>query len=383
MRILLGTDTFVPTANGIALHVYDLASELAERGHELTIIAPGSGVLEPVIPNCRIHRLPSRPTKYGDIVNFTSLLNVRRLTIECNPEICHIHTSAGVGLTVLYTAKRLRIPVVFTSHMRAENFMKFFPSIVPVSLAIRKAYWRVVGYVASHCSLAIVPGADAGLEFSRETGVEPHVISSGVGSWCHSRLAKVERESWEDELRILYVGRLDADKSVDVLLSAICIAQQGGAHMRLRLCGRGTLEGRLHSFATEMGIGNSVEFQGVRNRGELVREYEWADIVCLPGRFESLSRVAVEALACGTPLIVPWRGGSRELIQHSGWGFIFDDRGNVPAFNLAEVLTNVASNRELLSLCEPDRDQVIRSHSMKAVVDSLLLEYGRLITGEL
>src|SRR5689334_12514459 len=122
MRIMIGTDTFLPMVNGIASHIHDLALEFVESGHEVTIIAPGHVALKTCSPRHRVLHVPSYATRRGNVaIPFRLHNEVKRIIEAYGADICHIHTPFIIGKAVLDVARNLNIPTVFTSHMRAEN----------------------------------------------------------------------------------------------------------------------------------------------------------------------------------------------------------------------------------------------------------------------
>jgi glycosyltransferase involved in cell wall biosynthesis len=104
-----------------------------------------------------------------------------------------------------------------------------------------------------------------------------------------------------DDRTCLFAGRLVPEKGVSDLLDAFA-AISGTSRAKLVICGDGVLAPEVISFSDQMGP--SVEFRGfVEDRVALAEMYNNATVVCMPSMDEAFGLVAIEALACGTPLV--------------------------------------------------------------------------------
>ncbi len=133
---------------------------------------------------------------------------------------------------------------------------------------------------------------------------------------------------------LLYCGRLDEEKGVDLLVRAFAQVQGEFPEARLRLAGQGPCRAGLEQLARQLGV--NAEFLGWRDPPDLEPEYARAWALAAPSRWaEPLGLVAVEAIARGLPAIVPDRGGLAEVVTagESGWHFASGDE-----FALADCL---------------------------------------------
>lgn len=92
----------------------------------------------------------------------------------------------------------------------------------------------------------------------------------------------------------------------------------------LALIGRGEDEASLRSLAMEMGVSDRVHFLGALPHATIARWLAAADVLCLPSRSEGLANAWVEALACGTPIVITDVGGATELIDRPEAGYIVE-----------------------------------------------------------
>jgi glycosyltransferase involved in cell wall biosynthesis len=104
------------------------------------------------------------------------------------------------------------------------------------------------------------------------------------------------------EARIAYVGRIDSRKNVEMLVAAMKLVQPG---ITLRLIGDGPLRNSLERWVSANEMADRIRFLGVVSSEELLKTLQSSDIFLLPSSLEAFPRAALEAAACGLPLILP------------------------------------------------------------------------------
>jgi D-inositol-3-phosphate glycosyltransferase len=134
---------------------------------------------------------------------------------------------------------------------------------------------------------------------------------------------------------MLFVGRIEPLKGVDTLIQAISLIRQKGALDRhCCLCvsiigGEPNADptmmtdemSRLQQLCDQQGLGDLVAFLGHRGQDTLPYYYSAADVVVMPSHYESFGMVALEAMACGTPVIATQVGGLAFLVRDGITGF--------------------------------------------------------------
>jgi glycosyltransferase involved in cell wall biosynthesis len=132
-------------------------------------------------------------------------------------------------------------------------------------------------------------------------------------------IRRAARQSWgmsAEERIVIYVGRLEAYKGVNVLLSAFARAIQGENDLRLAIVGDGSLRPRVEALAARPD--KRIIYLGRLCGNDVLRAYVAADVLVLPSLSESWGLVINEAMACGLPVVVSDRVGCIEDLVRPG-----------------------------------------------------------------
>lgn len=193
-------------------------------------------------------------------------------------------------------------------------------------------------YQADTSRVVVIP---PGVDTSRFYPIPSDEAKEFIGQDCNSSI-------------ILFVGRIEPLKGIDTLIESMAILMQQGTIDRHNLCvaiiggdpeanpDQMTAEmGRLQALRMSLGLGDMVAFLGKRDQDTLQYYYSAADVVVVPSHYESFGMVALEAMACGVPVVASETGGLAFLIRDGETGF------HVPTGDASEL-----ANR--LTLLEED-----------------------------
>ncbi len=158
---------------------------------------------------------------------------------------------------------------------------------------------------------------------------------------------------------VLFVGRLEPLKGIDTLIRAMALLAQDYRPENLGLAIVGghakddpgpenkELE-RLRRLRAELGVTELVTFLGARSQETLPYYYSAADVVVMPSHYESFGMVALEAMACGTPVIASKVGGLASIVQDGVTGFLVPhDDPTALAHKIGLILKNEALRQKL------------------------------------
>jgi D-inositol-3-phosphate glycosyltransferase len=188
-----------------------------------------------------------------------------------------------------------------------------------------------------------------------------------------------------DAHMLLYVGRIEPLKGVDTLIKAIASLRCNGVLSQyphyLAIIGGDpdaspedmTVEmSRLQDLCQQLGIGDLVVFLGKRSQDSLPYYYSAAEVVIMPSHYESFGMVALEAMACGVPVVASQVGGLAFLVQDGVTGFHFPD-GDAEA--LCERLTALVLRPELRSKVGEQAAVYARDYSWEKIAPRILDVY--------
>ncbi|HSB66543.1 MAG TPA: glycosyltransferase, partial [Anaerolineales bacterium] len=192
------------------------------------------------------------------------------------------------------------------------------------------------------------------------------------------------------ERMLLFVGRIEPLKGLDVLIEAIRIMQEDDFIKRNPFClaviGGDPDEGietpdnlemsRIKSLTENAGLGDLVTFLGKKSQDSLPYYYSAAEAVVVPSHYESFGMVALEAMACGTPVVASQVGGLAYLVQDGVTGYTVPV--DEPA-ELADRLTTLLEDTQLRDQMGKRAEQVAQDYAWEKIATRLMAVYESLV----
>jgi glycosyltransferase involved in cell wall biosynthesis len=373
LRVVIACDTFSPDINGAARFAERLAAGLVRRGHEIHIIAPAAssahGSFSEVIDGAEmvVHRMPSLRIPQHKSLRFVHPFGlsrrIRRIIAEINPVALHMNSHLMIGRFALSAIRTMNLNVVATNHVMPENLMRY--SFVPKLLQglMMRLLWADAGRVLRRVGTVTSPTRRAADLLEREAGLSGVLaISCGINA---ARFANTTPTSTQPK-RVLYLGRLDAEKRVDVLLRAVAELTQH-PDIEVELVGDGGERSALGKLAVELGIADRVLFTGHIAEIDLPAAYERATVFVMPSIAELQSIATMEAMASGRPVIGANAMALPHLVHDGDNGYLFEPDNHL---DLADRLARIfeATPDELERLSENSL-HLISSHDINQTLD--------------
>ncbi len=310
MRVAIVTESFVPQVNGVSNTVRHVVRELGIAGHELLVVAPGSGPVEHEgVPVVRVRSvgLPgyrSFPIGLPDAA-------VRRSLAGFRPDVVHLASPIALGAVGLRAARRLDIPTVAVYQTDIAGFARQYGIHADAFLD------RWVGHLHRRVDRTLVPSTCSLAQLEALDVPDLHLWRRGIALdlFGPHRRSPALAGGWTEDGRIAvgYVGRLAHEKQVHRL--AVLAGLPG---VQLVVIGDGPAR-------TELGrrLPGAV-FTGMLHGPDLAAAFASLDVFVHTGDAETFCQTIQEAQASGVPVVAPAAGGPLDLVDPGVTGLLFD-----------------------------------------------------------
>jgi glycosyltransferase involved in cell wall biosynthesis len=376
MKILIASDLHWPTINGVATFSRTLARGLAARGHEVLVIAPSQEghFYKEIDGNHPVVRTKSVPFPFYQ--NFRISLSpqkeVKQIIDEFAPDVIHIQMLMAIGQAAMKYGNKYGIPIVSTNHAMPENLMDNLKLLAPVAKPINymlKEYGRRF-HAKADCVTMPTQSAIDMFNVSEKLTIPLKAVSNGIDLSRFTE-SKPDAEIYKrfhlptDRPIVSYVGRLDAEKHLSVLLEAFAhIHKQTNAH--LLIVGDGTDAENLRRLAHDLHIVHSVTFTGRVSDEDIVALHKVGTVFCMPSPAELQSIATLEAMASGRPVVAVDAGALRELCQ-DGVNGILCEQDNIE--QVASSIATILADSNLQRVYSDASLAIARTHDIETTLD--------------
>lgn len=319
LRLSVVTETWPPEVNGVALTLSRLVQGLCARNHPVQLIRPRQTRVDQALSHTGYEELLMRGMPIPRYPELKLGLPAKRALINAwtlkRPDLVHIATEGPLGWSALQAARVLKLPV--TSDFRT-NFHAYCEHYGVGWL--RKPMVSYLRKFHNLTSLTMVPTRALREELMQMGFERVQVVARGVDTQLFhpQRRSEALRREWgarPDSLVMLVVGRLAAEKNLDVALRAHAAMQAHHADVKLVFVGDGPLRESLRQRCPQAVLA------GMRKHEELAGYYASADLFVFPSLTETFGNVTIEALASGLPVLAYDTAAAGDWVQsHSnGW----------------------------------------------------------------
>lgn len=386
MKILIASDLHYPTINGVATFSRNLAKGLADRGHEVLVIAPSQSgkKCKEVDGNHVIVRTVSVPFPFYQ--NFRISPNpareVKKIITDFDPDVIHIQMLMWIGQAAMKYGNKFGIPIVSTNHAMPENLMDNMRMLAPVSRPINYILKSYGARFHSKADLITMPTQSA-IDMFNVSKIDTPIeaVSNGID------LARFSPGNAPDDLYkrfgiaqnapiVSYIGRLDAEKHLPVLLRAFVQVLEQIPETHLVIVGDGTERLALQNLAKHLGIAKHVTLTGRVSDEDLVDLHKIATVFCMPSPAELQSIATLEAMASGQPIVAVNAGALSELCQHERNGYLTEQDDSDA---IAEGLLKILENPDVRQAMSEESLAIARTHDLQTTLDRFEEIYSGLI----
>jgi D-inositol-3-phosphate glycosyltransferase len=326
----------------MSVYVRALASALARAGVECDVLvrrehagSPDVVVVEPGFRVVQLDAGPAAPVSKHDLIDLVDPMveaTIRRIERDGAYDLFHANywVSGAVGHRLKHELDR---PLAATFHtlarVKADAGIDDDPALRSrlEHEIIACADLMLASTLAEREQLALLYGADVD---------RIEIVPPGVDHELFHPVRPDERAKERAELGIgfgpalLFAGRIQPLKGADLAVAAL--AELGDpAALLLVVGGPSGPDGsdelaRLHALVEELGVREQVRFVPPVSHADLARYYQAVDVCLVPSHSESFGLVALEAAACGTPVVASAVGGLTSLVDDGVTGYLVDSR---------------------------------------------------------
>jgi glycosyltransferase involved in cell wall biosynthesis len=327
MNVLMVTPHLPPHQAANALLPHLLGTALVARGHEVSFLTFGDGEDEGGVHYVRRGSRRLRATRVPQAMEAARTWWKARALLD-RAEVVHVHSSTWMNQVTARLARRARRPYVLTHYGteiwhhdgRDRRFQRFNRDARHVTFYSRALLRRAEELAVPLRAASVVypPVSDT---FHPLTAAERARVRAEVAPGAGAVLLNVKR------LHPL------ADQAT--LLSAFAAVRKTRADAVLLVAGTGEMQAPLAAQAERLGLGAAVRFLGLVPNDDVARLQAAADLFVLSSVLEATPTVALEALACGTPVVSTDNPGGVELAEIFGADLTLVPKSDPPALAAA------------------------------------------------
>ena len=357
-------------SGGMNVYIAETAKRIAARGIEVEIFTRATSLVEPEVtelaPGVLVRHIPAGPfegLRKEDLPAQLCAVTAGVLRAEAAKnegfyDLVHSHywLSGQVGWIA---QERWGVPLVHTMHTMARVKNLTLAQGDAPEPAIREIGEEQVVTAADRLVANTHAEAKELIELYHADPNRVRVVHPGVDLDVfvpgNQIAARKDLGVAEDAIVLLFVGRIQPLKAPDVLIKAAAEILKRNPELRSRLvvaiCGGPSGSGlerpdSLVTLADQLGVSDVVKFVPPTSRAELVKWFQSASVCVVPSYSESFGLVAIEAQACGTPVIAARVGGLPTAVRDGISGVLVDGH---EAETWASHIMSVVSNEDLRS----------------------------------
>lgn len=311
MKILITTDLYTTSTNGVVTSVRNLMEELTKKGHEIRVLTVSEKLKSHQDGN--IYYIKSLPlgVVYPDVrmpISYHHHRFIKEL-IDWKPDVIHSQCEFFSYQYAGYISRKANAPIVHTYHTLYEQYVTYiFPSQRIGSFFVSK----LSKYRLRKAEAVVAPTAKVETVLRNYGLHNPiHVVPSGIALEQHKqRISEEERKRRrselgipEDALVLLNLGRLGTEKNLTEVVELFAMARSQNSKLLLLIVGDGPARKELEAIAERLDVQEYVIFTGMVPPEEVHAYYQLGDVFVSASTSETQGLTYIEAAANGLPLL--------------------------------------------------------------------------------
>ena len=402
MRVVIATAVYHPQVNGVAVFAHNLAMGLVKRGLEVMVLCPSQtgksyvrtvdgvevhylkSIQAKVYPD-QIHDVPKGKRliyKHGFRVSVFPAKEIAEALKKFMPDVVHVQVSDPIGLSVVSWARKNNVPVVTTEHNQPEvltdplHVPKVFKK--PVN-ALLSSYFRKRQSKSDFVTMPTKQAIDNLLYRSgKKLEVPIAAVSNGV-DLSRFKPGKVPPKIYTmyglavDAPTVLYVGRVDPEKKVGIVIEAFLKVLESVPNAQLLVVGDGVDKARLER---KYGVVKSVRFLGRVVNDDLYELYKTGWVFATASEIETQGIVLIEAAASGLPLVAVDKGAVSEVCIDEENGYLCEPRS---VSEIANAITTILMDEKLRKEFSKKSLEIAKEHDFETTLDKFINIYKKVV----
>lgn len=401
MKVVIASDIYYPMTNGVAVFAHNLAEGLAKRGHEVLVICPSftgrkhkrhdrkTGVTTLYLHSVRFPFYPDQIKKVADkkqVFGFElprffykngiwAALNpypeIKKALDKFEPDVIHLQTAETIAIAIRNYARRRNVPLVSTGHAYPDNITSQFKLLKPVKKPVDAMLRAYMNSFLKHSEYATMPTEmaieDLVPKNRKRFKVPVEALSNGVdlSSFSPGKVSPKILNKYKIDLskpRVLYVGRVDPEKSIEIIVEAFSKVVEAMPCAELLVVGDGTAKAGLIRLASELSLpDNCIRFLGRVMPPDLQEIYRTGTLFATASETETQGIVLIEAAATGLPLVAVDAGAVRELCQNERNGILCRPKD---VDGLAEAILKILKDKKLAKKYSEASLEISQKHDL-------------------
>lgn len=320
LKIAVVTETFHPKVNSVAMNIGIMTRELCARGHHLEVIRPQQHEdrypsTRPLYAEVLVKGLPI-PGYPAMRIGLPATRLLKQRWAATRPDVVQLVTEGPLGLSAMFAARKLGIPVVSEYHTNFNAYGRHC-----TRSWMKQPIASYLKYLHNATTVTLAPTTEL-VESLRCRGYNRvKFVARGVDTnhFSPDHRSTLLRRFWgasSDDLIVLYVGRLAAGESMDLLFDAFDAIEAVNRRARLVLVGDGpkcpSLVRKYHRHF----------YAGTQRGQSLATHYASADMFLYPSTTEAFGNVTLEAMASGLAVVAFDYAAARDHIRHNVNGLL-------------------------------------------------------------
>lgn len=323
--------------HGDGLIAFEFINQLAGRGHTLHVAAAAMNITGELPENVKLYPIKTRAASY--LHRFEYMVKVRQTFNEVRRrhKIDLIHQLNPVTTGVSLLLMGVGLPVVL------GPFWPYWPhhqhDLENTGSALKRGVFKACSYQQQRRSAGLIMSTPAALaKLHRPESVIDKVYNLPPGINAAAFTPNYSDAAREEEISILFLANLERNKGIFTLLDGFEIVAAALPRCRLLIAGAGSQLEAVRHRVSRMACQSQISLLGNVERTRVAEVMRRSTVYCLPSYGEPFGMSALEAMACGKPVVATDAGGLAHLVTEQGGRKVPPENGQALADALLEIL---------------------------------------------